>query len=380
MYQLLIVDDEIHAVHAVHAGVIWEELRIVKIHTAYNIGQAKEIFQHYPIDLMICDIEMPQGSGIDLLVWVREHYPATESVFLTCHSSFEYAQQAVQLGSLDYLLKPVKFKELQAIVQKGLERRKERREQQINKETSDYYSRLWQTHQPALIEQFWQDLLNYRLSSSPEKMKHALHENQLPLTEYDPFLPVIIAVQRWQRPLSSRDERIMEYALHNAANYLILHHYKGYIVRYGADSRLLVLLFQTSGNQLQEGERALSFRRKLESYMDACQQYFNCELACYVGEATPVYQLATQFSELLKLYKQNKQSKESAANTTSAAQMFFLQDLEKPARPMEQTLELVYSFIAEHIHDAISRDDVAHMYICIQTIYRDCSKRKRENR
>lgn len=357
MFQLLIVDDEIHAVKAVYAGVAWEELNIVRIHTAYNIGQAKEIFQTYPIDMMICDIEMPQGSGIELLAWVREQYPLTESIFLTCHSSFDYAKKAVQLGSLDYMLKPVKFLELQNAVQRGLGKVADKREQLTNKETSHYYSKLWETHQPILIEKFWQDLLAYRISSSPEKIQEALHNNQLPITESDLFMPVVIAVQRWLRPLSSRDEIIMEYALRNAADYLIFNQYDGRLIRYGADNRLMVLLFPAGSGEHSYNQSA-AFKQALESYMNSCAQYFNCELACYVGEPVFVYQLAEQFAGLLKLSKQNKRS------TGPANGIQFLHEAVKLAGPLEQTLETVRSFIAEQVHNSISREDVArHVHL-----------------
>jgi two-component system response regulator YesN len=71
MYRLLIVDDEIHAVNGIKSGLQWDELSIVEIHTAYNNRQAKEVFAEHEIDLMICDIEMPQGNGLELLAWVR---------------------------------------------------------------------------------------------------------------------------------------------------------------------------------------------------------------------------------------------------------------------------------------------------------------------
>ena len=120
MYQLLIVDDEINAVDVLKSGFDWEELGISAVYTAYNIRQARDVFLDHRIDLMICDIEMPQGNGLDLLAWVRENYSSTKSILLTCHADFQYAKKAIHLGSLEYLLKPVIFSELKDVIRKAI--------------------------------------------------------------------------------------------------------------------------------------------------------------------------------------------------------------------------------------------------------------------
>lgn len=150
MYQLLIVDDEIHAVRTIQSCIAWEKLSIRQIHVAFNIRQAKKIFSEHRIDMMICDIEMPQGSGLELLAWVKESYPESESVFLTCHSNFDYAKRAIKLGTLDYLLKPVQFTELELVVRKGLAKVNERKEQLESKAAIQHYSKLWAKHERVM--------------------------------------------------------------------------------------------------------------------------------------------------------------------------------------------------------------------------------------
>jgi len=88
------------------------------------MAQAQELFRIKPFDLMLCDIEMPQGSGLDLFEWVKLSYPATECIFVTCHPDFEYVRKAMQLGSLDYVLKPIDYDELTEILDKTIQRLK----------------------------------------------------------------------------------------------------------------------------------------------------------------------------------------------------------------------------------------------------------------
>lgn len=119
--KLLIVDDEFFAVSGVMEGVNWDVLKFKEVFKAYSYGQAVEIMQKTFIDLLLCDIEMPDESGLELVSWVHEHSPNTECIMLTCHDEFDYARQALLLQCLDYVLKPVRYEELTAILKKAQE-------------------------------------------------------------------------------------------------------------------------------------------------------------------------------------------------------------------------------------------------------------------
>lgn len=73
MFNMIIIDDEYYALKASKSAVSWEKIGINKVFTALNLNirQAKEKFNNHPIQIMICDIEMPQGNGLELLEWVR---------------------------------------------------------------------------------------------------------------------------------------------------------------------------------------------------------------------------------------------------------------------------------------------------------------------
>ena len=92
--QLLIVDDEFLVVDEIKNAINWERLGISQVHIAYNIIEARQQFEKNTLDILLCDIEMPEGNGLELLSWVRENHPDTEALFLTCHSDFSYARKA----------------------------------------------------------------------------------------------------------------------------------------------------------------------------------------------------------------------------------------------------------------------------------------------
>ena len=60
-----------------------------------------------PYDLILLDIRLPDGDGIDFLATVREAYPYAQVIMVTAHGSVEMAMDAVRLGAYDFLTKPV---------------------------------------------------------------------------------------------------------------------------------------------------------------------------------------------------------------------------------------------------------------------------------
>lgn len=103
---LLIVDDEIVAIQGILDSVDLKAIGFDQILVANSYAQAMNIFLNYDVDVLLCDIEMPFGSGLDLAKWVNTHKPDVVKIFLSCHDKFDYAKQAISLECLDYILKP----------------------------------------------------------------------------------------------------------------------------------------------------------------------------------------------------------------------------------------------------------------------------------
>ncbi|MCR5341984.1 MULTISPECIES: response regulator transcription factor [unclassified Butyrivibrio] len=118
--QVLLVDDDRFVIAALQKGIAWESLGITGVFTANNINTAKEIMQDNKIDLLLSDIDMPHGSGLDLLSYLREQENPVPTIFLTNYADFSYAQKAIELKSFHYFLKPIDYAELTRIIKKAL--------------------------------------------------------------------------------------------------------------------------------------------------------------------------------------------------------------------------------------------------------------------
>lgn len=115
--KILLVDDEIISIQGMLAGVDWcGACGMEPPLYALSVKEAKKVFKEQPVDMLLLDIEMPEENGIAFLEWVRERDEDIPCVFLTCHPEFRYAQEAIRLNSLDYVLKPVDYQVIEQAV------------------------------------------------------------------------------------------------------------------------------------------------------------------------------------------------------------------------------------------------------------------------
>lgn len=124
--RLLIADDEKNIRNGLWS-LPWNTIGIQKVYQAENGLEALEILEGKQIDIVISDIKMPGLSGLELAEFVQKNSLDTAVVLLTGFSEFEYAQKALRNGVLDYMLKPLRPKDILSTVLKVKETLEKRR-------------------------------------------------------------------------------------------------------------------------------------------------------------------------------------------------------------------------------------------------------------
>ncbi|ANF96930.1 response regulator [Paenibacillus bovis] len=151
--QILIVDDEPRQRRGVAALV--RQLRPDYIvHEAINGQEALEISLAYSINLVLTDIQMPVMNGMEYIKQVRISHSELRIVLITVYDEFQYVQQAIRLGVMDYMIKPVTSEQLLPLLE-NIEL--EYRQHQIRLEQQQSLSR-----QLAKLEPVYQEHLLYR--------------------------------------------------------------------------------------------------------------------------------------------------------------------------------------------------------------------------
>lgn len=153
---VLIIDDQPDVVAGIHSGINWDALSIRQVFCANDIIRAREILSNNSVDIMLCDIEMPLGSGLELYEWVAEHFPEIKCIFLTSHEDFSYAQKALQLGGFDYLIQPAPYSAIEVSIQKAVLQIQKERKEKFYSEYGNYFSKREMDLLDVLLNEFLQ--------------------------------------------------------------------------------------------------------------------------------------------------------------------------------------------------------------------------------
>lgn len=108
---VLIVDDEPQVCLLIGDAL---SIRGFDCHSVTDPVEARELLETEHYDLLIADIKMPRVSGLELLIFAKQHAPKCKVVLTTGLSSRECLAQALMLGAYDYVEKPFDMDELVA--------------------------------------------------------------------------------------------------------------------------------------------------------------------------------------------------------------------------------------------------------------------------
>ena len=99
---VLIVDDEEKLRNLLKRIIGLEGFSVFE---APNLSQALTILNRNTIDIILCDVKLPDGSGVDFVSEVRLKYPGTPVILLTAFGNIADGVQAMKNGAFDYIVK-----------------------------------------------------------------------------------------------------------------------------------------------------------------------------------------------------------------------------------------------------------------------------------
>ena len=118
--RLLVVDDEQSMREFLESFLRREGY---DVSTAADVNTALSYLESDEIDLVITDMQMPEKTGLDLILEARELSPETAMVMITGFGTTDSAISAMREGAYDYLTKPFKVDELRIVIEKALEKK-----------------------------------------------------------------------------------------------------------------------------------------------------------------------------------------------------------------------------------------------------------------
>ena len=137
-FTVLVVDDDKFS--RTFCRQILEEEDNVVVEEAAGVDEALDRVRDGEIDLVVSDMVMPKKSGLDLVKSLSLESPDLKVIVITGHASIENAVEAMKLGALDYIRKPLNPGEFKVVVQHALDRLRLAKENRELKNSLNLYN------------------------------------------------------------------------------------------------------------------------------------------------------------------------------------------------------------------------------------------------
>ncbi|WP_274467573.1 MULTISPECIES: response regulator transcription factor [unclassified Paenibacillus] len=105
MFKVMLIDDDVPVVEYIRKLVNWEALGLRICAEAYSAADAKERYEAALPDILITDIGLPDGNGMELARQFRGMHAQLRVIFLTCHEDFQFVKEALRIDADDYVVK-----------------------------------------------------------------------------------------------------------------------------------------------------------------------------------------------------------------------------------------------------------------------------------
>ncbi len=111
--RLLVIDDEPDLRTLYELTLLREGHQLA---SAETVAEALALLQTERFQLVITDMRLPDGSGLDILAWLERERRPERAIVITAYGSAENAVEALKAGAFDYLTKPVDLRQFRAVV------------------------------------------------------------------------------------------------------------------------------------------------------------------------------------------------------------------------------------------------------------------------
>ncbi len=116
---ILIIEDEIKILELLSRILVYEGYEILR---AENLSKAAKLLDNEEVDLVVCDVKLPDGNGVDFISILKNKQPDTEIIIQTAYGNIADGVRAIKNGAFDYLVKGDDNDKLIPLLQKAKEK------------------------------------------------------------------------------------------------------------------------------------------------------------------------------------------------------------------------------------------------------------------
>lgn len=293
MIQGVIIDDERPTTEGLVRMIDWSGMGVDRLFTANCKEEAVQILTEESIDFVMTDIEMPRGSGFDLLAWIRDHHQSPVSIIITSHANFEYARMAIQYNCAGYLLKPISADQLTQEVAKIIDQVIEKQKNDIDMQLASY----WVNIRPDVLKWFWIQVFSLGNGISSFEIRNISDHYHVTLGDSLAYLPILFTMSYHDkaRKITNRDlkffsAKILSEFFHEQSGTVIIPYE-------GAIRAILAASFMNQQLYRDYEKKSFDFVHQMkEEGIDA---------AVYIGMLGPAENINSCFADLSELVDNN---------------------------------------------------------------------------
>ncbi|MCP1996217.1 sigma-54 dependent transcriptional regulator [Flavobacterium sp. HSC-61S13] len=119
MNSILIIDDEVKLRNLLARIIELEGFEVIQ---ASDLKSGFKKLEQQAFDLVLCDVKLPDGSGVDFTAKVKEHFPMLELILMTAYGNIPDGVQAIKNGAYDYITKGEDNNKIIPLIYKALEK------------------------------------------------------------------------------------------------------------------------------------------------------------------------------------------------------------------------------------------------------------------
>ena len=289
--RVLVVDDDLSTVECIVSSIDWEALGVTDVYTAHSKNGALSLMTQNTVDIVLCDIEMPNGSGLELLQEVRSKGNNCDFIFLTCHDRFSFASTALEFKASSYVLKPFDPERVTTELVKVIEHQKSLRSIYESSHYGEYYLK----NKAGIEKSFWRDLVSNKLSNIRSEILAEASQRGVELKQEETLTLVLFSFQ--YDTLSNIAGLTKEKWAVEVVNFLLSDN--------AADLNEARLVSNWRGERLHifciESPNSCVFTEKLRGLLARCKRELPVVVNGYAAEGLSVEQFAHVARSLEKL-------------------------------------------------------------------------------
>lgn len=138
MNSILIIDDEEKLRLLLKRIISLEGFTVLE---ANNIVSAQKVLEKEPVDVVLCDVKLPDGNGVDFIRTIRQSYPLLEIILLTAFGNVPDGVQAMRNGAFDYIMKGDDNDKIIPLLNRALDKvQLAKKVEQLQKQVGEKYS------------------------------------------------------------------------------------------------------------------------------------------------------------------------------------------------------------------------------------------------